>query len=165
MFIRKVIHRNKKKEYTYYRLVENVRIGDKVRQRTLLNLGQLPLAKEKHPFLVRRIREYLNGQLPLLEAGHEIESLAFYYFQQIRNREATSGELPPVKVLLNSLEAGDSRSIGAEQVGLTWFSYLEMDKMFHNLGFTRRQIQSQSLFWQIEGKAQRLPLNYHRFGG
>lgn len=145
MFIRKVIHRNKGREYTYYRLVENVRSGDKVKQHTLLNLGQLNLDRQKHPFLARRIREYLNGQLPLLQSDAEIESLAFYYFQQIRNREATGGKLPAAEVLLNSLEAGDSRSIGAEQVGLTWFRYLEMDKMFRGFGFSPRQVNLATL--------------------
>jgi len=48
-------------------------------------------------------------------------------------------ELPRVAVMLESLEASDSRSIGAKRVEVAWFSYLEMNKMFHRVGFTRRQ--------------------------
>ncbi|GAB4372087.1 MAG: hypothetical protein Kow0042_15220 [Calditrichia bacterium] len=41
--------------------------------------------------------------------------------------------------MLDTLEASDSRSIGAEQVGLSWFRYLEMNQLFRRLGFTPRQ--------------------------
>jgi hypothetical protein len=139
MFIRKVIHQRKKKKYTYFRLVENVRIDDKVKQHTIVNMGQLTLCKEKHHLLAQRIDEYLNGQQPLFNNDQEIESLAFYYAQQIKNRDSDSGKLPSAEVMLDSLEASDSRTIGSEQVGLSWFRYLEMDKMFKKLGFSERQ--------------------------
>jgi len=54
MFIRKVVHTGKKnKKYIYYRLVENVRIGEKVKQHTILHLGNLDLKEEKHTLLVK----------------------------------------------------------------------------------------------------------------
>ncbi|GAB4372094.1 MAG: hypothetical protein Kow0042_15230 [Calditrichia bacterium] len=82
MFIRKVTRRIKKKEYTYYRLVESVRIGDKVRQHTLLNRGPLPLPQEKHPQLVRRIQDYLSGQLPFSRKTRRLNLLPFIVFSK-----------------------------------------------------------------------------------
>lgn len=148
MFIRKVTYARKRRKYTYYRLVENVRVDAQVRQHTLLNLGRLNLPKEKHSLLAKRIDEYINGheqKLPLFNNDKEIESLAFYYAQQIKNREKVSANLPAVEVMLNTLEASDSRTIGAEQVGLTWFRYLELDKMFKSFGFKQRQINLAAL--------------------
>lgn len=140
MFIRKVIHKGKKnKKYTYYRLVENIRVGEKVKQHTLLHLGNLQLAEEKHPLLAKRIEEYLNRQLPLFDSDPQIESLAFYYAQQIRNRESLSTHIPVAEVMLHTLEASESRTIGAEEAGWSWFKYLEMDKLFKGLDFTPRQ--------------------------
>lgn len=146
MFIRKVVHKSKKnKKYIYYRLVENIRVGEKVKQHTFLHLGNLDLAEEKHPLLAKRIEEYLSRQLPLFNNDHEIESLAFYYAQQIRNKESVSTNIPMAQVMLDTLEASDSRTIGAEQVGWSWFKYLEMNKLFHELGFTARQINLAAL--------------------
>ena len=69
MFIRRTLtRRTGGQDYHSYRLVPSERDGDKVRQRTLLNLGSdFDLPKEAWPELCRRIDESLNGQAPLLD--------------------------------------------------------------------------------------------------
>ena len=69
MFIRRTRTRSIG-EYFTFRLVRSERIGDQVRQRTLLNLGRhFDVAPSEWPVLCRRIDELLAGQLPLPPDG------------------------------------------------------------------------------------------------
>lgn len=53
MFFRKITSRSKDKEYTYLKLIENYREGDKVKQRVIANLGNLEsLTAEKVETLI-----------------------------------------------------------------------------------------------------------------
>lgn len=53
MFFRKITSRGKDKEYTYLKLIENYREGDKVKQRVIANLGNLEsLTPEKVETLI-----------------------------------------------------------------------------------------------------------------
>ena len=64
MFIKKIVKRNKGSEtdYTYYRLVHTYKIGKKVRQQNILNLGKLEgVDKEDFKRLSDRIEEILTG--------------------------------------------------------------------------------------------------------
>ena len=68
MFIRRTQTRTTTTGETYFthRLVRSERVGDKVRQRTLLNLGRhFDAAQNDWPALCRRIEEVLGGQLQL----------------------------------------------------------------------------------------------------
>lgn len=63
-FIRGINKKNKdgNRIYTYYRLARTYKIGNKVRQETVVNLGNLEgLPKEKHKLLANRIEEVLTG--------------------------------------------------------------------------------------------------------
>jgi len=65
MFIRRTRTRSNTEHYFTFRLVHSERIGAKVRQRTLLNLGRhFDVARSDWPVLCRRIDETLAGQLP-----------------------------------------------------------------------------------------------------
>lgn len=69
MFIRTTPTRNSTtgEIYITHRLVESRRVGGKVRQVTLLNLGrQFPLVKERWPEVCARIEQLLGGQQGLL---------------------------------------------------------------------------------------------------
>ena len=78
MYIRKVTKKNKKsdKEYIYYRLVHGYKIGNKVRQQTLLNLGKLEnIQQSDHKLLADRIEMLLTGERSLfVDTNSEIES-------------------------------------------------------------------------------------------
>ncbi len=65
MYIRKTVSKSKKnskKKYYTYRLVESIRIGDKVKQQTLLNLGSSFNLDQSHwSTLSKRIDDILKG--------------------------------------------------------------------------------------------------------
>ena len=122
MFIRKFTQKGKDcSEYTYHRLVEAIRTDKGPRQRIILTLGRLNLAEDKWPKLVTRIEENLKCQMPLFSEDAEIESLAFYYAQKILQKNRVHNVyIPDIDVELKSIKVSKSRTIGAEQVGLTY---------------------------------------------
>jgi len=63
MFLKKITKGNKAtKVYTYYRLCESVRIGDKSRHRILLNTGELAgLDEHERKMLANRIESLYQG--------------------------------------------------------------------------------------------------------
>ena len=68
MFIRRARTRTNEQGEAYYsyRLVHSEREGERVRQRTLLNLGsEFPIAREHWGELCTRIQELLKGQAAL----------------------------------------------------------------------------------------------------
>jgi len=141
MFIREVTQKGKKgKRYTYHRLCETIRTNEGPRQRIVINLGTLSLPKEKWPLLASRIAANVKGQISFLARDAAIESLAYYHAHRILNKEHSGEEnLPVAEILLNTLEVVDSRTIGAEGVGLSWMRYLKFDDLFRRLGFGVRQ--------------------------
>ena len=87
MYIRQVTKKNKNsdKTYIYYRLVHGYKVGNKVRQQTLLNLGKLEeLAKDKHKALADRIEILLTGvESMFYTVDNKIEELAQKYTCEI----------------------------------------------------------------------------------
>ena len=72
MFIRRTQTRNRVSGEAYYthRLVETIRVGKAVKQRTLLNLGsQFDVKQAEWPALAARIEQLLHGQGSLLARG------------------------------------------------------------------------------------------------
>ena len=68
MYIRRtsIKSRHNSEPYYTYRLVESVRIGDKVRQKTLVNLGRhFAVPREQWPQLAQRIEQITQGQQTL----------------------------------------------------------------------------------------------------
>ena len=78
MFIRKIKTRTQNgTDYFAFRLVESVRIGDKVRQRTLLNLGSdFSLPRELWNELIAAIEAQRSTNLQLLSFPEPIARLA-----------------------------------------------------------------------------------------
>ena len=74
MFIRRTKTRTvgTQDHYFTFRLVKSVRIGDKVRQRTLLNLGaHFDLLPAQWPLLCQRLDDLLGGQSTLMDYPEE----------------------------------------------------------------------------------------------
>jgi len=68
MYIRRTTIKSRKDggQYYTYRLVRSERIGKKVRQHTLLNLGTgFSLPREQWPELVSRIQNVIDGQIEI----------------------------------------------------------------------------------------------------
>jgi len=127
MYIRKTISKSKKnpkKRYYTYRLVESIRIGEKVKQHTLLNLGaDFSLDQSHWSTLSKRIDDILKGQPSLFELDQEIESLAQQYAAQLLSTKAAAGStdggdtsITYESVNLESLEHLDPKSIGGESL-------------------------------------------------
>jgi hypothetical protein len=169
MFIRCARTRTTKngKSYHSYRLVDSYRVGDRVRQRTLLNLGsQFDIPREQWPELAQRIEHIIQGQHDVLLApAPEVERKAQDIAATVLSKYARSdlvansvqknaGEQeragPSAQdkqdqdlhtVDLNSLVHMDSRSVGAEALALSALEQVQLADKLEALGFNRSQIQ------------------------
>jgi len=129
------------KPYFAHRLVHSERVGDTVRQRTLLNLGHhFDIPRAQWPQLCARIDDLLTGQAPLVaDASHAVEREAQRIASQLVVRGAhTSGaaagpaDVQPVDV--DSLRLVRPRSVGVEQVGLWALEQLGLPALLADLG-------------------------------
>ena len=145
MFIRRTQTRSTASGETYFthRLVRSERVGDKVRQRTLLNLGRhFDAAQREWPALCRRIEEVLGGQLQLApDCPPALESHAQHIAAQVlaRHGELRAGAAPPQgqdvqHVDVDSLELIRPRSVGVEHVGLWAMDQLGLRTCLQELG-------------------------------
>ncbi len=149
MFIRTTPTRNSTTGETYitHRLVESRRVGGKVRQITLLNLGrQFPLAKERWPQVCARIEQLLSGQQGLMPAKvmESVERCAQHCFARLVAQG--SGTMPSraaapdpsasafVEIDPDSLELTQPRSIGVEHVALAAMRELDFEPLLESLG-------------------------------
>ena len=145
MFIRRTQTRTTTTGEVYFthRLVRSERVGDKVRQRTLLNLGRhFDGAQSDWPALCRRIEEVLGGQLQLApDCPPALESHAQHIAAQLLTRHADlSGAATPPQgrdvqqVDVDSLELIRPRSVGVEHVGLWAMDQLGLRSRLEELG-------------------------------
>ena len=142
MFIRRTRTRSIG-EYFTFRLVRSERIGSKVRQRTLLNLGRhFDVAQGDWPVLCRRIDELLAGQLPLSSDGSPaLESHAQRITALLLAGERTGAASSPASqrhdfqhVDVDSLELIRPRSVGVEHAGLWAMDQLGLRTRLEALG-------------------------------
>ncbi|MEN8132145.1 MAG: IS1634 family transposase [Pseudomonadota bacterium] len=158
------------KSYHSYRLVDSYRIGDHVRQRTLLNLGSgFDFPRELWSELTQRIEQIIQGQQDVLLApSPEVERKAQNIATSLLSKYARSdlgsnpeqgkvgdqGRAEPSAhdrqdqgvgcdlhtVDLNSLKQMDSRSVGAEAIALSALLQVKLTGKLEALGFNRNQI-------------------------
>ena len=150
MFIRKTKTGTSLAGEAYYtfRLVASERSGDKIRQKTLLNLGRtFSLPRSQWPELCNRIEQILTGQMPLLPVGQEAEELAQYIAARL---VAANGQYSqPTKELqeksdyhevdVHSLQLIRPRSIGVEHVCLEAIKELKLPEILKQLDFNGPQ--------------------------
>ena len=139
MFVRRTQTRSTDsgERYFTYRLVRSERIGDKVRQRTLLNLGRhFETAQAHWPALCRRIDEILTGQLALdRDDPPGLETHAQRIAAQLLARANAPGkERELQRVDVDSLELVRPRSVGVEHVGLWAMDQLALRTRLQKLG-------------------------------
>ena len=155
MFIKEIKKRNKhyEKEFYSHRLVESYRSEKGPRHRTILNLGQLTIAKEQWKALADTIESKLSGQQSFYPIEEAIDTLADHYAQLIiKNRmsqavtesdsSASENEQEPryETVDLNSVENSKCRTFGAEYVGISIFQELGLHTYLKKLNFTDQQV-------------------------
>jgi hypothetical protein len=153
MYIRRVHTYNQKRGGSYFthRLVRTERIGHKVRQVTLLNLGRHFSVAAKHwSSLCARIEEIFTGQSVLLPLDPELEKLAQHYAAQLllRHGQAVKARRSPplvnagrsfIEVDADSLEVLEPRSVGVEHAGLSVMREIGFIEQLQALGFNRAQ--------------------------
>ena len=154
MFIRRTITNSKKTEKVYYtyRLVEGVRVGNAVKQTTLLNLGSnFEIAQTDWALLASRIDALLRGQagLELQSVPEAVEAMAQRCAAQLIARSATpevalskaSGESDRFQeVDVDSIEMVRPRSVGVEHAGLSAIQASGLQDKLTGLGLNRPQI-------------------------
>lgn len=153
MYIRRVRTHNKStgESYVTHRLVRTERIGPRVRQVTLLNLGRHFSVAPKHwPSLCPRIGEILSGQSGLLSLEPALEKLAQHCAAQVllrqgrgvtarRSQPSRNVERSFIEVDADSLEVLEPRSVGVEHAGLSVMREIGFIEELHALGFNRAQ--------------------------
>ena len=124
VFIRKTATRARRDggSYTSFRLVESVRSGSQVSQRTLLNLGSgFAVPPERWPELVLLVESLRSGQACLLEPD-----------------PALLGEAERIAVHLDSLEHSRVRSVGCERLALHALDQLGLQDALRAQGVSAR---------------------------
>lgn len=146
MFIKAIPKKDKNtgKTYSYYRLCESYRLGDKVRHRNILSLGTLEALSDVHDFklLSDRIEQLLKGQPSLFVSTTPIvERLAQTFYNQIIDNKLI--DRLPVTETVKDLHTVDINSVGVEkvrEVGSEWMCYqalgqLGLGEYFEKAGF------------------------------
>ena len=150
MYIRRTTIKSRQtgEPYYTYRLVESIREGERIRQRTLLNLGRhFDVPRAQWAALVQRIAQLVGGQVDLMPADLDArweEAAQRYAAQLIRTRasveEGRSADATDFQsVDLGSLELLRPRSVAIEQVALAALRQVGLDRKLAALGFNGPQ--------------------------
>ena len=116
--------RTANRTYRSVRLVESLRVGRKVQQKTLLNLGaNFAIPKAQWAELVEIIEAKLAGNEFLFEPAPELTATAEAIVQKLRSREMVQAADESLmgdtaNVQLDSLEMDNGRSVGCESLAL-----------------------------------------------
>ena len=183
MYIRRIEKKNKNstKTYLYYRLVHGYKVGDKVRQQTLLNLRKLEdCPVEKHKALADRIEMLLTGSESIFnDIDESIEALAQRFAKEIQSkrlfpslkRKTAIGKAPDKtfeEVNLESIEEEESKTIGGEWLCKQAFDRLGIDTLLSRIGMNETQISMAqmlltaklihpSVSWKQKGGCRKTP--------
>jgi hypothetical protein len=151
MFIRETVKSKKGKKYIQHQLVESIRTPNGPRQKLLLNMGFLDLARDQWKDLANTIESELHGQQSLFSINLEIEKLAKHYARviikerlnkesEIIERESGKEKFEYETVDINSVSTSDSRTIGVEHVVTSSMQEYNLDRILKKLKFTDHQI-------------------------
>ena len=141
MFIRRTQTRRTGdgKPYFSHRLVYAERLGNTVRQRTLLNLGRhFDIPQPQWPLLCARVADALAGQVPLVaDCPSVVDEEAQRIAAQLVARGAgipVAGPADVQPVDVDSLRLVRPRSVGVEQVGLWALEQVGLPDLLTRLG-------------------------------
>jgi len=150
MFIRRTTIKSRRdaEPYYTYRLVESVREGNRVRQRTLLNLGRhFEVPRAQWGALAQRIEHLVAGQSDWLPADldSQWEEAAQRYAAQVIHararadapRSAEAGDYHRVDV--DTLDLIRPRSVAVEHVALEALRQVGLEAKLEALGFNAPQ--------------------------
>ena len=145
MYIRATkTHSNDGRPAYSYRLVRSERTGDRVRQKTLLNLGtNFSVPKELWRDVAVRVEELLSGQLSFIPSSTEVEAAAEQIVRQLLARGMkpvadTEDADDTAHVRLSTQEHEDPRSVGLERICLKALDDLCFVSTLQDLGVSPR---------------------------
>lgn len=145
------------KSYTYYRLCESYRIGDKSRHRTIIDIGKLeqidtPLLRKQ---LADTIECFLQGAVPIFEIDGMIEKTALQVVEKIRNNQTKAAAVatpptPPTAthtpdyqtIDTNSIQHRSAREVGAEFLCKQAIGQLALPTFLQEKGWDDGQINT-----------------------
>ena len=145
MYIRETLtRRTANNTYRSVRLVEGRRVGRKVQQKTLLNLGTgFSIPKAQWPELVEINEAKLAGNEYLFEPAPELAAAAESIVQRLRSRElekptdeSLDGDTAHIKP--DSVEMDNGRSAGSERLALGALIALGLPGVLKDVGFSDR---------------------------
>jgi transposase len=149
MYIRRTTIKSRRtgEPYFTYRLVESIREGGRVRQRTLLNLGcHFEVPQAQWPALAQRIEALVCGQAELLvtELDPRWEQAAQHSAAQVIRARAGSHETRRSAgnyhtVDVDFVDVVRPRSVAVEHVALAALRQVGLDAQLAALGFTGPQ--------------------------
>jgi transposase len=150
MYIRRTTIKSRQtgEPYYTYRLVESIREGGRVRQRTLLNLGRhFEVPREQWGALVQRIEHLVGGQQDLMPAYLDArweEAAQRYAAQLIRARAGVEAGRPDEgadyhSVDIDSLQLLRPRSVAIEHAALSALRQVGLDEKLAALGLNGPQ--------------------------
>jgi len=152
MYIRQTTTRRKKggSSYQSYRLVDSTRVGSRVKQRTLLNLGaDFSIPREQWKALTDRIESILHHQPSLFVVDEMIEAEAQRIASNLLKREKeyapADPESSPVdyqSVDIDSIQSSELRSIGVEHLAYDALQSLELDSKLSSLGLNASEVSA-----------------------
>ncbi|WP_295587964.1 hypothetical protein [uncultured Lamprocystis sp.] len=145
--------------YTTHRLVQSERVGGRVRQVTLLNLGrQFTLPQEEWPARCARLDALRSGQGAVLAGSGPVEREAQRLFARLLARQ---GVAPPLAgrtdggdvqaVDVDSLELSRPRSAGVESVALWAMAEVRFVALLEHLGLSgpQRALIVGAIIWRM----------------
>ncbi len=150
MFIREIKKQNPNsdKVFIYHRLIESIRTPKGPRQKVVMNLGTLDLARDKWKELADRIEQLVHGQdMRLFEGSPEIETLAQHYAQLLIKKRLDENEQDQLDehtrdfqtVDVNAVSSSKNKIIGPEHIGHNAMKSLGLFELFEQLSFTSSQ--------------------------
>jgi len=143
MFLRRTNQKDEQgRKYKTFKLVESFRTERGPRQRDVLNLGSdFNLPRDEWKALANRIESIVTGQSTFLPVSKKIEALAQRYAREIIAKQGqvisepdeVSAEADYQHVDVNSVESGEIRSVGGENVVLETIKALQLDQKLGEL--------------------------------
>ena len=145
---------DKGEAYFTYRIVESVRLGKQVKQRTRLNLGKdFAIEPEHWPLLTARIEQLLQGSEPhqgeLFDLANDLNQLleasAQHYSALIAAKlaqpvDAAAPDQDYHTVDIHHVEAVQARSLGVETLAWHAVLQLQLDQKLTALGFNKVEL-------------------------
>ena len=149
MFIREYKTTNKKTgtEYITHRLVESYKTEKGPRQRIFMHLGTIDIPKSQWRHLAAILETRLSGQGTILEDNEQLSDLAnqimkrhnFVADQRIEKQDRKIAA-DIVAIDLNTIATSNSRSLGPELVGNSFWEKLKFDQILSQCGLDDKEL-------------------------